>query len=55
MPKPSKVADMEEAEEVLAEVATDKDKEELLNLYETMQKLSINSIGDVEVRLSRYN
>lgn len=55
MPKPSKVAMQDEAEETpIAETPIDEDKKELEDLYATMKKLNINSIGDVEVRLSRY-
>lgn len=64
MPKPKKVKQekvkiKQEAEEAIAEVGVeipkvDQDKKELEDLYELMKKLGINSIGDVEVRLSRY-
>jgi hypothetical protein len=55
MPKPKKVEIQQEAEDVTVEIPEDSDKQELVELYATMKKLGINSIGDVEVKLSKYN
>jgi len=54
MPKPKKAALKQEAEEVVEQVSSaPTDKEILTDLYEKMKTYGINSISDVEVKLSR--
>ena len=56
MPRPKKVEIQQEIEEVQPLIPeVDETHQELLDLYDTMKKIGVNSIGDVEVKLSRYN
>ncbi len=50
--KPKKVEVLEEAQEALTEIT---EKEKLQALYQQLKDLGINSIGDLEVKISRLN
>lgn len=54
MPRLKKNEIEKELEEVGQEGQEKSEKEELLVLYELMQKYAIHSISDVEVKLNRF-
>lgn len=53
MPKPKKVEDLQEAEAIVEEIVVASEKDILVDLYEKMKTYNINSISDVEVKISR--